>query len=244
MSFIITLTTQEGIVMASDSRLSINNSRNVAGTPIVDSCVSQTDTSYKTFLAANAIGISTFGTADVGGVPLSGYIEAFIREKVDANTSVEKVPGLLLEYAKTLPSIPATGFHVAGYSKGPEGKKTPFVSRVFLINGAIFNVVPTQQLLGAMWDGESDVMVRILNPNLFIRQTDGRFDPLVNYNVPFDMFTLQDAIDYAVYAVRVTSDTMKFQLRYKTVGGPVDVLVIKPDGANWLSRKMLRIDAR
>lgn len=244
MSFIITLTTQEGVVMASDSRLSINNIRNVSGATVIDSCVSQSDTSYKTFLAGGVIGISTFGAATVKGVPLSGYIDAFIREKVDAKTPVDKVPGLLVEYAKLLPEIPDAGFHVAGYTKDATGKRLPFVSRVFTVNGTIMNVVPNQQLLGAIWDGEPDVMVRILNSNLFIKNLQGQYDPLPNYIVPFDMFTLQDAIDYAVYAVRTTSDTMRFQMRYKTVGGPVDVLVVKPDEAVWLDRKTLRVDGR
>jgi len=32
---------------------------------------------------------------------------------------------------------------------------------------------------------------------------------------------------------------MRFQTREKTVGGPVDVLVIKPDRAFWVARKEL-----
>ena len=230
--------------MASDSRLTINSIRDVSGVKVVDTGVSQSDTSYKTFLASGVIGISMFGAAAVKGVPLSGYIDAFIREKLDANTPVDNVPGLLLEYSKHLPEIPDTGFHIAGYTKDAAGKKIPFVSRVFTVNGKVFNIVPTQQLLGAMWDGESDVMVRILNPNLFIKNPQGQYEPLTNYTVPFDMFTLQDAIDYAVYAVQITSDTMRFQMRYKTVGGPVDVLVIKPDEAIWLNRKTLRVDSK
>jgi hypothetical protein len=50
---------------------------------------------------------------------------------------------------------------------------------------------------------------------------------------------VQDAIDYALYAVRVTIDTIRFQARPKTVGGPVDILVIRPTGAQWIQRKEL-----
>jgi hypothetical protein len=39
---------------------------------------------------------------------------------------------------------------------------------------------------------------------------------------------LQDAIDFGVYAVKTTIDTMRFQQKEKTVGGPIDVLVIQP----------------
>ena len=40
--------------------------------------------------------------------------------------------------------------------------------------------------------------------------------------------TLQDAVDFGVYAVKTTIDTMRFQQKEKTVGGPIDVLVIQP----------------
>jgi hypothetical protein len=242
MSFIITAITQEGLVMASDSRLTINNTRDVNGTKVTDVGVSQSDTSYKTFLTKSGCGISAFGTATVQGVPLSGYIDAFILEKTTATTPVEDIPGLLIAHMQSLPEVPDAGFHVAGYSQ-KDGKKAPYVTRVFSKTGQTNNVVPSQQLRGVIWDGEADIMTRILNPNLFIRTPNGQFEPLSNYGIPLDMFTLQDAIDFAVYAVRATSDTMHFQLRYKTVGGPIDVLIVKPDGAEWLHRKGLHLDS-
>ena len=53
--------------------------------------------------------------------------------------------------------------------------------------------------------------------------------------------TIQDAIDFAIYAVRTTIDTMRFQARSKNVGGPVDVLLITPDEpARWIQRKQFR----
>ena len=61
------------------------------------------------------------------------------------------------------------------------------------------------------------------------------------YGIPFEMFTLQDAIDFAIYAIKTTADTMRFQLRNKTVGGPIDVLVIKPSEAFWVKRKELHV---
>lgn len=240
MSFIITVVTQEGVVMASDSRLTINNSRKVDGADITDSAVSQSDTSYKTFLTSSGIGISMFGAASVKGVPLSGYIDEFISEKVTATTSIEELPSLLASYMKSLPEPLDTGFHIAGYMK-QEGKKIPYVSRLYAFNGNVVNVVPAQQLRGAIWDGESDVMIRVLNPDIFLRTPDEQYQQMASYGIPFDMFTLQDAIDFSVYAVRATIDTMRFQLRYKTVGGPVDVLVIKPDQAMWLQRKTLEL---
>jgi hypothetical protein len=55
------------------------------------------------------------------------------------------------------------------------------------------------------------------------------------------MFTIQDAVDFAVYAIRTTADSMRFQMRPKTVGGPIDVLLLRAKEARWLSRKSLRV---
>jgi hypothetical protein len=51
---------------------------------------------------------------------------------------------------------------------------------------------------------------------------------------------LQDAIDFSIYAIRTTIDTIRFQARPKNVGGSIDVLVIAPDGAKWIQRKELK----
>jgi hypothetical protein len=67
----------------------------------------------------------------------------------------------------------------------------------------------------------------------------GNFNQVPYYHIPWGFFTLQDAIDYAIYAVRATIDSIRFQPRAKTVGGPIDVLVIKPDGAFWVQKKEL-----
>ncbi len=69
MSLIITLHGQEGIVMASDSRLTINNTDSSGGQTTVSVGVSQSDSNYKTFLGKGGVGISTFGAATIKGIP-------------------------------------------------------------------------------------------------------------------------------------------------------------------------------
>jgi hypothetical protein len=62
---------------------------------------------------------------------------------------------------------------------------------------------------------------------------------LPQYGVPWNFFTLQDAIDFAIFAVGATIEAIRFQPRAKTVGGAVDVLVITPTAAKWIRRKEL-----
>ncbi len=66
MSFVITLNVREGIVMASDSRITLNSQEiGTNGTPSLNVAVGMSDSNYKTFLAYNKIGVSTCGQADI-----------------------------------------------------------------------------------------------------------------------------------------------------------------------------------
>ena len=58
-----------------------------------------------------------------------------------------------------------------------------------------------------------------------------------NQNIPWELMSIQDAIDFSEYAIKTTIDTMKFTTTNKTVGGPIDILVITPDKAKWIKKK-------
>jgi hypothetical protein len=49
------------------------------------------------------------------------------------------------------------------------------------------------------------------------------FHPLPRFLPSWNYFPLQDAVDFAVFAVRTTIDTMRFLPRLRTVGGPIYV---------------------
>lgn len=61
------------------------------------------------------------------------------------------------------------------------------------------------------------------------------FKQMPHFQIPWQFFTLQDAIDFAVYAIRTTIDSVRFLPRPKTVGGPIDVLVIRPHESEWIT---------
>ena len=70
--------------------------------------VQTTDTTYKTFLCQERIGISTCGAGDIGGVPLTGYIEDFITKETDTESTVDSVSEGLLQYFSKFSPLPAT----------------------------------------------------------------------------------------------------------------------------------------
>ena len=234
MSFIISVYTNEGIIMASDSR-STYSSTNLLPEGVVEKKIGVqiTDTTYKTFLCQGRIGISTCGAADINGVPITGYIEDFLTKETQPESTVETVAKGLLQYFSKFNPKPATVFVVAGYST-PDLKQQIF--RVFVNEDKMVPIDCT--LPGAAWNGETDVFTRITNP-VGIKNQDDTYSELPNYGTAFSFFTLQDAINYAEFAVDVTIKTMFFQNRVKTVGGPIDILAIKPTGGFWIQKKEL-----
>lgn len=239
MSLIITVHVREGIVMASDSRLSLNNQQQSGPNQTIHLSVSQSDSTYKTFKTEAGVGISTAGAADISGIPIGGYIESFINDVVNPNKlEVDKVAEELLKYFVALNPKLQTIFHVAGYRK--ENQK--FVQHVWKVTVALNrNQRMNINDQGAVWDGESDILVRLIQP-LAQLNPQGQIQQVLPISpIQWSFFTLQDAIDFAVFAIKSTIEALRFQTRPKTVGGAIDVLVIKPSSTTWIQRKELKV---
>jgi hypothetical protein len=241
MSLVISVYVREGIVMAADSRLTFTRQDQQGGSTIVSLAVGQSDSNYKLFLAPNGIGLSTYGAADINGVPIAGYVESFIADKLrDTPASVEEVVNRLAAHFCAFAPVPNTQFHVAGYSASTDEPEQQ-VWHVDLTSNKTSRLNPPGQQ-GASWGGEADILARLVQPVAQVDQQDKIQQKFPYHQIPWQFFTLQDAIDFAVFAIRSTIDALRFQPRAKTVGGPIDVLVIKPTGASWIQRKELRVE--
>lgn len=243
MSLIITTFVREGIVMSSDSRLSISaSSLNITN-------ISQTDSVRKTFVTENGIGISTCGAADINGVPISGYVDSFISEEIGNHIfSVEDVADKLIAYFKNINPELDSIFHVAGYDKmietsyfdGAKKQITKATQRVFVVHiktGIKTDIIKTRNPQDTVFHGETNAIARLLNTAKISKSGQ---ETLLPFNgIPYSFFTLQDAVDFNRYVIKTTIDTMRFELTHKTVGGPIDVLVIKPERTEWISKKDL-----
>ena len=240
MSLIMTVYVREGLVMAADSRLTLNYPRVLPNGINQLLSITSSDSAKKLFLAPNNVGIATCGVADIGGVPVAGFVESFIVEKLKGNQlDVVKVCDELKVYFQSLSVLPGTIFQVSGY-----------ISTDDRLEQAVFNVDPAPGTIvrmnisgqqGACWNGEVDVLQRLYN-NVLLSQP-GTSPPvqMPSFGIPFEFFTLQDAIDFAVSGIRSTIETLRFQQREKTVGGPIDVLIILPDSSQWVAQKVIAI---
>lgn len=244
MSLVIVTYVPEGIVMASDSRQFLTVEGKTPDGKDFKVEAPASDSVTKTFLLGNQrVGISNFGQDLLVGVPMASYIRKFIEEELTAADDVTTIPKKMVEYfRRSFPDANA-GFHVAGYKK--EGKiSVPYVyyCHVSRNTGERRNTKPDGSLAyGTAWSGQIDVITSIVNP-VVIKDEKG-VDKVIRAPaapIIWDAMTLQDAIDFSIYAIRTTIDTMRFQARLKNVGGPIDVLVITPDGAHWVQKKGLR----
>lgn len=230
MSLIVTVKSAEGIVMAADSRVSmqIRKEDDLGG---VAGIRHYSDHFSKLFLTPNGMGLSFCGEMAIEKGNLNVFVERFLKEKITASTPVTAVAPLLIEYIRRLPKIPATIFHLCGYDE-KNSEAVPCFWRVIPQKGVIEEIKEKP----LVWDGEGDVLARLLSP-VSIRSPHGEMLPLPDYPIALNLFTLQDAVDFADYAIRTTEESMHFQLRPKTVGGPRDILVLQPEESFWVRKK-------
>jgi len=252
MSLVVATYVPEGIVMASDSRQAITvGGKTPNGKPLPEVDTVNSDNVYKTYLLSRKdknnnlifeVGVQSFGQDLLGGISTASHIKRFSEEELTDEDDVTKIPEKLVEFFRKAFPTADTGFHVAGYKK--EGKTSiPYVYYCH-VGKNIFdqrkNVKPDGNLAyGATWSGQIDVLVGILNPTL-MPGPGGKAAPMQKPPIIWAAMALQDAIDFSIYAIRTTIDTIRFQARVKNVGGPIDVLVISPDGAGWIQRKGLK----
>ncbi|MDD2666646.1 MAG: hypothetical protein PHD13_04150 [Methanocellales archaeon] len=242
MTLVIVVYVPEGIVMASDSRQSVAiKGKKPDGKEIKFETVNS-DAITKTFLLEEQqVGISTFGEDLLAGVPMASHIKKFIEEDLVAADDVTTIPKKLVGYFRESFPTAGVGFHVAGYKK-KDKVSIPYVYYCHVAQNIVErrNIKPDGSLdYGATWSGQVDVIVSIVNP-VIVKDEKGN-DKVVQSPAPiiWKAMALQDAIDFAIYAIRTTIDTMRFQARPKNVGGPIDVLLLVPEEAKFLQRKEL-----
>ena len=232
MSFIIAVYVGEGIVLAGDSRTTYTTTHPDGSRDIG---VHATNATEKLFLCPNRCGIAVCGDSSINGLPITSTIQSFIREKIDESTDIVDVPLLIVEYFKQFQPVPNTNFFIVGYHK--EADKThQKVYEVCMGNQDVKDFPTTQQ--GAVWSGESITLTKLFQP-VALKNPDGTYTDLPNYEVFWNFFTLHDAVDFARFAVETTINTMHFQNAIKTVGKPIDILVIQPEKSYWLNKKEL-----
>lgn len=237
MSFLVAVYVNEGIVLASDRRSTYTQTENINGLPVQKIGIHVTNSTDKTFICSNGAGISTCGDACLLGKPITGFIQDMIRSKIKKETSVKEIPQIIIDYFTGFAVIPNVNFLVAGYTADEDSTQNQKLYKVVLdsMRKTIDEINTASQ--GAVWDGETTTLSRITKDVAIFQ--NGSYINLPHEEILFGYFTLQDAVDFARFAVETTINTMRFKNVVETVGGTVDVLVITPKETKWLQKSEL-----
>jgi hypothetical protein len=233
MSFIIAVYTNEGMILASDRRITFVETQSDSSTTIQRIGTHVSNSADKTFRCPNRAGISMCGDAALGGRLLNGRMKDLIRSKVTGDTPINAMPQIFIDGFSDSPNPPDTHLIIAGYDKVDEFP-IQVIKKVYLKDGTVEDIDTSTQ--GAIWDGEINTLARLLQ-NVAIIRDDGSYSPLPNECIAWNYFTLQDAVDFARFAVDVTIETMRFKDVVETVGGGVDLLAITPDKTWWIDKR-------
>ena len=237
MSFLVAVYVNEGIVLAGDRRSTYTQTENINGLTVQKIGIHVTNSTDKTFICPNGAGISTCGDASILGKPITGFIQDMIHSKIKEETSVKEIPQIIIDYFSNFVMTPNVNFLVAGYAVDEDSTQNQKLYKIVLNSGrkAIEEINTANQ--GAVWDGEVTTLSRITQDVALLQ--NGSYVNLPHEEILFGYFTLQDAVDFARFAVETTINTMRFKNVVETVGGAVDILVITPKETKWLQKAEL-----
>ncbi len=232
MSLVVTVYVPSGIIMAADSRMTVQRSEERTEGEQKTRLQQQlvlSDNAYKVVeLRSIGVGISIYDAGIINNQPADSHVHRFDEEAVTPDDDVITVSEKFLQYFQTnFPGV-AVGYHVAGYRL--ENKASvPYV----LVGHTIRE--PGMRRVNADAEGKVQYGITRAGDTLIANRL---IDP--NHLPLFPAMPLQDAVDYSVHLIRTTIDTMRFEPRFPSVGGRIDVLVVTPNGINWVQRKELR----
>jgi len=159
------------------------------------------------------------------------------------------------------PATDVLGFLVGGY----DDASSPELYEALLPSGTVVPLISGggSQGTGAAWRGQTDAIRRLIKGiDLDLLHSfaleDGHVSEMealkgeiqgLEYSIPFHLMNLQDAIDFAVFAIRTTIDAQR--LSYGTlrrpggawpgVGGPIELATVRPgSGVQWIQKTMLQ----
>jgi hypothetical protein len=232
MTLLVAVYVPAGIALAADSRLTATRTdpgKDGDTTVQTRSLLVLSDASNKLVeLKTVGCAIGLYDNALLEGKPIDAHVKRFEEEQLTEEDDVESTARKLHDYLRSTFKGASVGYNVAGY------RVEDRISVPHLYAGHTtrddFNRVnfgsENQIQYGVSRAGDTDIANRLVRKESL---------PL------FDAMPLQDAVDYAVHLIRATVDTLRFEPRHPTVGGPIDVLTVTADGCSWIQQKRIEV---
>ena len=258
MTLTISLRVPDGIVMASDSLLTIQTQlppkeefvrcpkcegriphARIAPSPPVP--VSISPNGQKLFCLGEGeknVGISSFGIGFLTGRTIESHIREFEKVSVYGNENIEQIANKLEEYFRIELTKEVGDLSNISENESPIGFQVAgydtdvSCGKTFLVKiGRRSEIEPLHiKGYGCTFGGDGRVIQKLWKE-----------DPYIPIAMPnFHLLTLQDAIDYAIFLMQTTIQFQRFATMIPTCGGDIDIAVIThQEGFMWIERKEL-----
>ncbi|MGD0971534.1 MAG: hypothetical protein ABSA04_09070 [Desulfobaccales bacterium] len=267
MTICISVNVAEGLVLAADSAVMVSGTINTpqgTGQGIIQSFqFANKVTRFKNY----PIGIMNWGSGSIGDRSVQSLIMEFeydYANKTETQSyTVEEIAGKLLFFIKKRYDAayshgikPPLGIFIGGYSFEQFFPDTFFYEFPKSQTWAIVrpNKEDGRPSFGSNWFGQTDALIRLFKgydilslEELVKRGVDKNIiekwvkDAVSELIIIFDGMPLQDAIDYAEYAVQVVIGRFRFGLGPALCGGEIDIAVVTPGNFEWAKRKLWAI---
>ena len=215
MSFILSIATHTGIVMAADHSSSFSD-----GIYNLQTSISK----EKLYITTNNIGISAGNQAFINNISIERYLNNFL---YNFNKEIFKTPydvsHALLNYFKAIDPNADVVFHIAGYELVDVPRPQLYEvstkeNQCTLLNKQEY--VPS--LVYACANNFPDIILPLFKTRL-------------NY------FSMQEAIDFTVFLINTTRKVMELSGTGCGISKDIDVLAIYPDHYTWVNKIKLHI---
>lgn len=251
MTIVVGAASPDGIVLAADSRTTLNDGQRHR---------ISTDTADKVFELNGKFGVAIYGMARIGLRTINGLMDEFVATVddaacVDVQTFANAVGAFFHDRFIAAEGTPTgagwpLGFVVAGYDEagighvwevsipGPDVKQTPVntADQGALLRGQVD--VIGRLIKGVDWNALGAASHSFEGAD---QETLERLEYILLHPV-----TLQDAADFVSFLVRTTIDMQRFsdgtalaQGLVPGCGGRTQMLAVKRSGVEWINRRRL-----
>jgi hypothetical protein len=263
MSLGVAIKGPEGIVLATDSRVTLEAKR--PGEPPLPVNFDNATKLLSFSKPHNYVAAITYGVAVIGLRTAHSFVSEFeqmVLTGKNERLSVEEYSKELLKFfmerwKESMPvdySGPPMAFVVGGYDKDAAYGKI----FLFKIPG---DSEPSEQQpgyinFGMTWGGQLEVASRLIHgfdpalPNIVgkelnleskqVEKLHGTLRKGLQFPIPYQVLPLQDCVDLAVFLIRTTMTAQRLAIGVRGVGGPIDVATItRMEGLSYVQRKVI-----
>jgi hypothetical protein len=259
----------EGIVLAADSRVTLEAARR--GRPAIPINFDNATKLLSFSKPHDYVGAVTYGAAVIGQRTANSFVPEFeervlahLEDRQAIQTYANEMSKFFMErWSESMPlppdykGVPMT-FLVGGYSLGEA------YGRMFIFN-IPHSPDPVEQNagennFGMNWGGQLEIASRIVHG--FDPAVPGIIKAVVNldknqeaelfkqfrenleFPIPYRVLPLQDCVDLAVFLIGTTMTAQRLAIGLRGVGGPIDVAIVtRTKGLEHIKRKEIRVDS-